>query len=157
MKMTNAVPPPPALEGARLLAYAVVDETVVHTGNSTLYVDGKLMGAVPYLAICQQETEAVLLLFCDEKWNSLGVVECSSLVEAQRRAEREYKGLSTKWVSANVSEEEAARYLDEQSGTQRCSFCGKSPNEVRQMFGVSTACICDGCIRDFHQALDATP
>jgi hypothetical protein len=140
-----------------LLAYAVVDETVVHTGSSTLYVDGKLIGAVPCLAICEQETEAVLLLFCDEKWNALAVVECSSLVEAQRRAEGEYNGLSTKWVSANVSEEEAARYLDEQSGAQRCSFCRKSPKEVQQMFGASTACICDGCIRDFYQALDATP
>jgi ClpX C4-type zinc finger len=154
--MNNSVPPP-ALEGARLLAYAIVDGTVTHAGNSTLCVDGKLMGAVPCLAICQQKAEAVLLLFCDEEWNSLGVVECSSLVEAKKRAESEYKGLSTKWVSANVSAEDATRYLDEQSDSQQCSFCGNAPEAVQQMFRTSAACICDGCIRDFYQALETIP
>ena len=149
--MANA--PPPALEGARLLAYAIVDATVGHTGKSTLYVDGKLLGAVPCLAICQQWPDAVLLFFCDEKWESLGVVECPSLAEAQKRAEGEYTGLSKRWVNANVSEEQAARYLSKQSDAPRCSFCGKSPQEVQQMFSTPTACVCDGCVRDFYQAL----
>jgi hypothetical protein len=150
--VTNSAPPP-VLEGARVLAYAVVDKTVIYTGRSTLYIDGKLLGAVPCLAICELETGAVLLLFCDEKWNSLGIVESRSLAEAQKRAESEYEGLSTKWVSANVSEEEAARYLNEQGDSLRCSFCGKSPEEVQQMFSVATACICDGCVRSFSQEL----
>ena len=145
--------PPPVLDGGRLLCYAIVDETVVHTGRSTLYVDAKPMGAVPGLAIVQQETGAVLLLFCDEQWNSIGVVECPSLPEAQKRAESEYRGLSTKWVDANVSEQEAARYLQERSSVQQCSFCGKPPEEVRQLFAAPTACICDGCVSDFYRTL----
>lgn len=151
--MTNSVPPP-VLDGARVLAYAVVDETVIYTGRSILYVDGKLLGAVPRLAICQQKAEAVLLLFCDEGWGSLGVVECPSLSEAQKRAETEYKGISSKWVSVNVSEKELAQYLDEQADGLRCSFCGKPPEEVQQMFSVAAACICDGCVREFSQSLN---
>lgn len=145
--------PPPVLDGARLLAYAIVDETVTHTGSSTLYVDGKPIGAVPCLAIVQQETGGVLLLFCDEQWDSIGVVECSSLAEAQTRADSEYKGLSTTWVNANVSEQEAARYMEEQSDAQRCSFCEKPPEAVRHLFATSTARICDGCVSDFYRTL----
>jgi hypothetical protein len=150
--MTPAIPPP-VLDGARLLAYAVVDETIAHTGISTLYVDAKPIGAVPRLAVVQQETGAVLLLFCDEHWNSIGVVECSSLSEAQKRAESEYRGLSTKWVNANVSEREVARYMEEQNNAQQCSFCGKPPEAVEQLFAASTARICDGCVRDFYRTL----
>ena len=145
--------PPPALDGGRLLAYAIVDETVAHTGASTLHVDGKPIGAVPRLAVVQHET-GVLLLFCDERWNSIGVVECPSVAEAQRRTESEYRGLSTKWINANVSEQEAVRYMEEQHDAQRCSFCGRPPEEVQQLFAASAARICDGCVRDFHQTLE---
>ena len=132
------------LDGARLLAYAIVDEEFVHTGISTLCIDAKPIGAVPCLAIVQQETEGVLLLFCDEHWNSLGVVGCSSLSEAWNRAESEYKGVSTKWVNANVSEKEVARYMEEQSNARRCSFCGRPPEAMQQLFAASTAPICNG-------------
>jgi ClpX C4-type zinc finger len=149
--------PPPVLDGDRLLAYAIVDETVNHTGSSTLYVDGKQIGAVPCLAVVQQETGGVLLLFCDEQWNSVGVVECSSLAEAQSRAGSEYRGLSPKWVNANVTEQEAAQYLEEQSNSQRCSFCGKPPVAVQQLFAAPAARICDECVRDFFGALETPP
>jgi hypothetical protein len=71
----SATVPPPVPDGARLLASAIVDETVAHTGSSTLYVDGKPIGAVPRLAVVLQETGAVLLLFCDEQWNSIGYLD----------------------------------------------------------------------------------
>jgi ClpX C4-type zinc finger len=150
--MKSAVPPP-VLDGARLLAYAIMDEEVVHSGKSTLYVDAKPLGAVPGLAIAEQDAGTILLLFCDEHWDPLGVVECPSLTEAKIRAEREYSGLSAKWVQANVSEQEAARYLERQNTAQLCSFCGKPPEAVQQLFAASTARICDGCVRDFYEAL----
>jgi hypothetical protein len=145
--------PPPVLDGARLLAYAVVDGTVVHAGTSSLHVDGKPIGAVPGLAICQQDAGMILLMFCDDHWSPVGVVQCSSLPEAKSRAEREYKGLSGKWVDAHVSELEATRYMEEQNAAQRCSFCGKSPEAVQQLFAASGARICDSCVRDFYGSL----
>lgn len=153
--MPESDAPPPVLEGGRLLAYAMVDESIVNTGRSTLYVDGKLLVSVPRLAICQVGGASnVLLLFCDESWNALGVVECASQEAAFERAESEYQGLRRKWIVASVSEDEAARYLDQQAGDLRCSFCGKAPNEVQQMFSSPTACICDNCVRDFSQDLN---
>jgi ClpX C4-type zinc finger len=141
------------LDGARLLVYAVLDKTVVHSGKSTLYVDGKPIGAVPGLAVAQQDAGTILLLFCDQHWSPLGVVECPSMPEAKNRAEREYSGLSAKWVNANVSEQEAARYVERQNNAQLCSFCGEPPEAVQQLFAASTARICDGCVRDFYEAL----
>lgn len=152
--MPSSNTPPPILDGARLLVYAVIDDSVIYNSRSTLYVDGKLLGAVPRLAIGQpSDTEQVLLFFCDEKWNSLGMVECTSLADAQKRAESEYHGISKNWVDANASDEEAARYEEEQYLEKHCSFCGKSPDEAQQMITASVACICDDCIREFYQNL----
>ena len=121
-----------------------------------LYVNGKPLGAVPGLAIVQQNDATILLLFCDEEWNAIGLVACSSLSDAKSRAEREFSGLSTKWVSAKVSEQEAPRYIEERSDGRRCSFCGKSPEAVQQVFAASAARICDGCVRDFYDTLNTT-
>lgn len=146
--------PPPILDGARVLAYAVLDDSVVHTGRSTLYVDGKALGLVPRLAICQDlDAKDVLLLFCNEQWHSLGAVSHSSLKEAQERAEIEYRGVFPKWVHTNVSEEEAARYLDQQSNGQLCSFCGKRPDQIAQMFQGPRACICNECVEALYKNL----
>jgi hypothetical protein len=129
-----------------------MDESIVHTARSTLYVDGKLLGRVPRIAICQSpDTPETLLLFCDEEWNSLGVVACASIDEARKRAESEYQGIATKWIDANVSEEQAARYIDEQWRDERCSFCGKSPDQVQRMVSASKARICDSCVKDLFQ------
>src|SRR5215469_9853539 len=99
--MIDVNTPPPVLDGGRLLAYAIVDGSIVHTSKSTLYVDGKLLGRVPKLAICQsQDTTETLLLFCDEGWNSLGAVACASMDEARKRAESEYRGIESKWIDA---------------------------------------------------------
>lgn len=35
--------PPPVLEGARVLAYAVLDQGIEYSGHSRLFVDGKGM------------------------------------------------------------------------------------------------------------------
>lgn len=144
--------PPPVLEGARVLAYAVVDDSVVYTDRSTLYVDGKSLGAVPRLAIGQDlGTQDVLLLFCDEQWHSLGVASHASLKEAQERAEAEYRGVSAKWVHVNVSEEEATQYMVQE---QLCSFCGKRPDQIEQMFQSPTARICNECLKALHKRVE---
>jgi len=148
---SNAIPPP-VLDGARVLTYAAIDESVVYTGHSTLHVDGELPGTVPRLAICQNfGAKNVLLLFCDETWNSLGVTEYASIKEAKERAEIEYRGVSTKWLDTNASEEEAKQYVEERWGDQRCSFCGKQPEQTEQMFQSAYARICNECVEAFHQ------
>ena len=146
--------PPPVLDGARVLAYAIMDDSVVYTGRSTLYVDGKMLGAVPRLAVCQDhDANDVLLLFCDEKWNSLGATGCPSLEEAQQRAEAEYRGVSAKWVDVNVSEEEVERYLEGHWNGQLCSFCGKRPDQVEKMLQSPGARICNECVEAFYYDL----
>jgi len=147
--------PPPMLDGARVLVYAILDDYVVRTGHLTLYVDGKLLGPVPRLAICQDsDSNDVLLLFCDSKWHSLGVVSCSSLKEAQQRAEAEYQGVSAKWVHMNISAEKAAQHGERQWKGQHCSFCGKRPDQIEKMFQSYGARICNECVKAFY--LDLT-
>lgn len=145
--------PPPVLDGARLLAYAAVDGSVTHDAKLALLVDGKPLGAVPGIAICEEQAGGVLLMFCDDLWQSLGVTQCSSLAEAKSRAEREYSGLAAKWIDAKVTEQEAARYIKEQDDNLRCSFCGRSPEAVQQLFTADDVGICDGCVRDFYRDL----
>lgn len=147
---TGSPVPPPVLDGARRLAYAVVDRSVTHVAKLALLVDGKPLGAVPGIAICQEQDGGILLMFCDDRWQPLGVAQCSSLAEAKSRAEREYSGLAAKWIDAKVTEQEAARYIKEQDDKLRCSFCGRSPEAVQQLFTAGDAGICDSCVREFY-------
>jgi|SRR5450830_449212 len=92
--------PSAILDSAKVLAFAIVDESVTYINHKTLYVDGELLGVVPKLAICQNEGEIELMVFhCDNDWNVLGVTaEHWSIGEAIEYTERAYKGLSEKWV-----------------------------------------------------------
>ena len=146
--------PPPVLDCARVLEYAILNDAVSFSGKTLLFVDGKELGCVPCLAICQNLNEAeVLICHCDSDWTVLGVGGYDSVSAAKSRAERIYPGVSSCWVQAHVSESEASRYLDEMWGDQRCSFCGKRPDEVKQLFGRGRAHICDSCIDEFHEDL----
>ena len=91
--------PPSILDSAKVLAFAVVDETVIYENRKTLYVDGELLGAVPKLAICQNYNEEEVMLFhCDDEWTVLGVSSHGCFLEAAQAAERSYKGLLQKWI-----------------------------------------------------------
>ncbi|MDH5181910.1 MAG: ClpX C4-type zinc finger protein [Gammaproteobacteria bacterium] len=146
--------PPAIFANARLLVHAIIDDSVTYTGCSTLYVDGKLLGAVPRLAICQDlYNENILLFFCNDQWESLGVTNHSSLRDAQERAEREYKGVTGKWIEANISDEEIEKYFAHHTA-MRCSFCGKRPEEIEQMFQSYNACICNECVETLYGHLN---
>lgn len=153
MTASHLIIPPPVLNGARVLTYAAIDDSVIYVGRAILHVDGELLGAVSQLAICQNfSAKTVLLLYCDDEWNSLGVTECGSINEAKERSEVEYRGVSTKWLDMNISEEEAVRYVQERWGAQHCSFCGKQPEQIEQMFQSDCARICNECVEAFHQS-----
>ena len=148
------MPPPVLLAGTRLLEYASADETVAYTDKSLLYVDGKLLGRVPHLAICESlEDPEIFLLYCDEHWALLGLAGFDTIEEARRRAESEYHGITDKWIDAKVSKEDVERYVAELYRNERCSFCGRKPLEIRSMVSSSTARICDQCITSFFHDL----
>jgi hypothetical protein len=143
--------PPPVLDCARVIEFAVLDESVGYSGRTLLFVDGKELGQVPCLAICEgKKHEDVLLFHCDRDWTVLGCSAHGSVGEAKDRAEHIYPGLSARWVDAHVSDEEAERYLDEMFRDDRCSFCGKRADQVERLIQKDEARICDRCIDEFH-------
>jgi hypothetical protein len=138
--------PPPALDRARVLHYAILDSDIEFSGRSLLFVDGKELGPVPRLAICEEKkTGGVLLFHCAGDWTVLGCAFYDSVSNAQARAERIYKGISTRWVDAKVSQEAAEAYLNELFGNQRCRVCGRRPDEVESLIQEGSSWICDRC------------
>jgi len=95
--------PPYVLDSARVLAYAVLDQTVSYTGRISVYVGGKLLPPVPRLAICENLAREgdFLLCYCTETWEVLGVGGYESFELAKQRAEIAYTGVSDKWKSAS--------------------------------------------------------
>ena len=114
-----------------LVQYAVLTDSVGFTkGHGLFFVDGKEIGRVPCLAICEdKESEAKTLYFCGDDWSPIGIAPCASIEAAKRKAERIYPGSSACWLEAHFTQEDANRFVDEMWATQRCSFCGKRPDE----------------------------
>jgi hypothetical protein len=96
--------PPPVLDSARVLHYVVISKDIEFSGRSLLFVDGKELGPVPCLAICEEkETGGVLLFHCASDWTVLGCSAHASISEAQKRAEHVYRGASTCWVDPKAT------------------------------------------------------
>jgi hypothetical protein len=152
--MTVQLPPPPVLSCARLLEYAVLDNSVGYAGRTFLFRGGTEVGRVPCVALCENKStsaDAVFLFLCGEDWSDLGCSGFPSAAEARDWAERTYPGISTRWVQALVSEEDAERYLDELFGDARCSFCSRRPDQgVEKLLGKDSAFICDRCVNEFY-------
>jgi hypothetical protein len=148
--------PPPAICSERVLHYAVLDESVgFNSGHRSIFVNGKQLGRVPYLAICQgNETRKFVVHFCDADWQPVGVSVNDSVEAAKERAEQIYPGSLAKWVEAHFTEEDVTRYLDEIWADCRCSFCGKRPDQgIESIIQApdNTARICDKCVADFSR------
>jgi hypothetical protein len=101
--------PPRVFYDARVLEYAEVDNSIEYVERGCFFVDGKLLGPVPQLAICQSPDESEILVeHCDSEWNSLGVQGgFHSVEEAKARVERSYPGLMNKWINAEEPEGKA--------------------------------------------------
>lgn len=148
--------PPPVLDMARVIAYAMVTPEVEWTGKQKLFVDGELLGAVPQLAICQNLSGPLtdfLLFHCDEDWRVLGVSGAPSLEEVKAIAERGYKGISSLWVDSGVSKEAAEKYIRSECADDVCSFCGRLPTEAAGMVRGKSATICFQCIASFQSEI----
>ncbi len=155
--------PPPVLAGARVLEYAIVDETVVFTGRLHLYSDDQRVGRVPRLAICREFDDGqFLLVHCSEDWEALGVEawngeaseKVCSVDDVKRMAEKYYVSLLSRWIKLDVSLEDARAYHEAAEQEFICSFCGRGPDELRSVFRGGNATICGDCVRELHRMLD---
>jgi hypothetical protein len=157
--------PPPVIDSAKLLFFAHNDDTVQFTDRINLHIgrreDFERLGEMPCLAICSNYNDPteILLLFCDQDWESKGVISFGSVEEAKLKAERGYKGISGKWQVSPYSEEEVRDYLrdeyevdpDTEWWKTICSFCGKDQNEVDGMIVGQKATVCRECVETSYK------
>jgi hypothetical protein len=148
-------PPPPVLDSARVVAYAIVDD-IPYRKWGALYVGGKLLERVPRLAICVNLGKDIgtMLFHCDENWAVLGTSGADTIEGAKDRAEANYPGVRERWVELYVRAEEAMSYYDSETGGTKCSFCGKRPFEMSGLVEGKIAAICRECVEDFYQAFN---
>lgn len=154
----SRTPPPIICVNDRvLLEYALLDDSISpRAGHGLLFVDGKEIGKVPCLAICEdKESPDVTLYFCSADWDPIGIAAGKSIDAVKTRAERIYPGSSARWVQAHFTEEDVSRYLENSFAGLRCSFCGRRPDETLAMTfqGKGSVCICGECVGRFHQDL----
>ena len=144
-----------------LLEYAVLNNSVgFNSGHRLMFVDGKEIGKVPCLAICQdKDSSQFTLYYCDSDWTPLGVAGYDSVDAAKRRAERIYPGSIACWTRAQFTDADAERFLETQFFDLRCSFCGKRPDQTMAATfeGTGNARICGDCVRQFRKDLDEGP
>jgi hypothetical protein len=136
------------------MSYAFVDD-IPYRKWGALYRGERLIEHVPCLAICLNLGKDIgpLLFHCDDDWNTLGTSGAKTIAEVKERAEKNYPGVSTRWVDLNTSVEDALKYYDEQTENLKCSFCGKRPFEIEGGWVEGTgAAICRECIEKYYQA-----
>jgi hypothetical protein len=139
--------PPPTINCARLIAYAVLDHSVGYRGHTSLYVGDQEVGRVPCLAITHdRRLRTYFLFFCNPEWDTLGTISYESVEAAHRGAERIFPGVSSHWIEAGITEEEAERFLHELFGDDRCNRCKKRADYVEALITQSDGTyLCDAC------------
>jgi hypothetical protein len=96
----NVVPVPASIDGARVLAYAIVDARATPTGATVHTVRGELMPPAAGLAIAQyDDDEGCYLFYCDAEWRCVTDTWHAHEEAAKRQAEHEYRGISSAWVT----------------------------------------------------------
>jgi hypothetical protein len=151
--------PPPALDCAHVIEYAIVDPSVRFEQRYTLNVDGEWLDEVPRLAICRNLDESKFMVFhCDNDWNVLGVAAgYNAIDEAKAKVELCYHGLSAKWTPTGHSIDEARRQVAAQFKGQECAFCGRPPWQCDAMVcnTADTVHICNYCVDEYYDAIHA--
>jgi hypothetical protein len=145
--------PPPAIDSARVLAYAILDDSVQWTGRQKLTHDGKEVGPVPCLALCQNawgDWEQIHIFHCNGDWEVLGAGGAPTIEEAKASAERSYRGISPKWVFVNTPREQAREWIRKESADALCSFCDRIPAEMDKLISGKSATICNHCAAKYH-------
>jgi hypothetical protein len=158
-KPRNAAPPPPALDGFRVLEYAFIERPVCFSGRTHFFVDGKEMGRLSRLAIGEQiDGTGIAILHATPSWRVLGAQGGYTAVEpARQRAERMYPGVSDHWVKANVTKRQARAYEGERWQPYACNFCGKIPPELTLPMAASSRTGAVICLASVHRTRPARP
>lgn len=146
---------PILIDCSRVLHYAIVDDSVRFVPKGRIFVNGVELGAVPQLAIVRNLVDdGIMLLHCDEDWNSLGTSGSGSVEDVMESANRRYEGLEGKWRKAPYSDAEFAAACADEYGEQRCSFCGRYHFQIdAQMVVGDHARICGDCVERLHSLL----
>lgn len=92
-------PAPSELDGTKVIATAVVDDSVRATGGTIHRGPDGVIPPASALAIVESEV-SVYLFYCDREWNVLADTWHSSVQQAQAQAEFEYAGISKLWKNA---------------------------------------------------------
>jgi ClpX C4-type zinc finger protein len=153
--MPKSDSPPPVLDRARVIAYAVLDDSVQWTGRQKLFVGGKELGPVPRLALCQNvegNLKDILVFHCNDEWDVLGVSGGKTLEAAKASAERAYRGVGAKWISTNVTEDEAKSWIEKNCADVSCSFCDRTLDDYQHLVGnkAGSVRICNYCIDEYY-------
>lgn len=147
-------PAPSILAGTYVVAYAHADDSVTFVQRKNLSVDGEWLGRVPCIAICEDfETGALMIQYCDETWDTLGIAAGIKIVaDAKRQAELSYPGIVNLWRDSPISKNDAFTTYKADLADECCSFCGRTPLEIDMMFG-DDAKICNHCVQSFNREL----
>jgi hypothetical protein len=91
---------PKELEGAKVIAYAIVDPENIHTGNTKQIVAGSVLHAATAMIIAQYENDSSYYVFgCYEKeWSAATDTWHECLEDAVQQLDWEYKNLSKNLV-----------------------------------------------------------
>jgi hypothetical protein len=92
-------PPPKKLDGADVVVWAALDDSVSATGFCTHTVDGAPMAPAAALAICvySENPWQYYLFHCDQEWRVVTDTCHDTLELAQRQAEAEYARVAALW------------------------------------------------------------
>ena len=155
--MSVATAPPPALDSARVIAYALVGDSVQWTGRQKLLYGGKEVGPVPCLALCQNafgDWKDIHIFHCTADWEVIAAGGASTVEEAQAIAEHAYRGISAKWVFLNTTEQEAREWIRNESADMLCSFCERIPAEMKKVITGKSGSICNYCAAELHALME---
>lgn len=160
-------PPPPVIDAARVVSYAFVDDipylganlganpgVPLFTENLTeSLTENPPPEPVPRLAIAVGLAGHIgpRVFHCDEEWIALGASGAETVEQAKQEIERNYPGVSERWIDTNVTVEEALAFYDSETAGLKCSFCGKRPFEVEGLIEGPQATICRGCVEEFYE------
>lgn len=146
--------PPPALVGARLIAYAILDASIPYAGQGSVFVGGKVLGRVPRLALTRSGGQACVA-YCTRAWRVLAIFCFSTVREARRHAERKYPGVCRRWRRVHVTQRQVDRYVRQLWKGQECSFCDRHPDQIENMMARGRRVrICDICVREFSELMN---
>jgi hypothetical protein len=89
---------PGELDGAKVLAFAVVTPEVNATRRTVHRLGNDILKPAACLAIARYDDDAgVYLFYCDEAWQVLTDTLHDSVDKAKAQAEYEYEGISALW------------------------------------------------------------